>query len=223
MSEPENPAPAGTSPDEWAYRYDRLIGALLICTLVIVVTVIVTGIVVVQRVDAAVAAHEGWSAAEVELAVDRAESAADDASSVVADLEARLEEERERASRVTEPPAAATALMPVRVTSQRADLGEAVDLGDVRVASGWKVRTVRPATEMTDASLQLQNVRVTVTRARSALSSVSFELRDADGRAVGTGWCYAPPEADTQPEVWCQPFAVTGEPVVAKVGGTIRS
>ncbi|TCJ00841.1 hypothetical protein [Aeromicrobium sp. IC_218] len=223
MSEPETPSTTTPSPDEWAYRYDRLIGAILLCTLAIIATVIVTGVVVVQRVDDAAAAQDGWSADEVELAIGRAESAADDASSVVTDLEARLEEERERESRVTEPPAAATALMPVRVTSQRADLGEAVNLGDVRIASGWELRTVRPATEMTDASMQLENIRVSITRARSALSSVSFELRDADGRAVGTGWCYAPPEADTQPEVWCQPFAVTGKPVVAKVGGVIRS
>lgn len=220
MSEPATTAIAPT--DERTPRTaDRVVRTIVACTAAIIATVIVTGVVVVQRIDDTVAE-------QAELTRDEAWSAADSTDSSLAGIEAELSAAREAAlqkekaaARVA--PGPATALTPARVAPRRADLGDAVNLGDVRVAAGWELRTVRPATEMTDASMQLENVRVSITRAESALSSVSFELRDADGHAVGTGWCYAPPEVDTQPEVWCQPFAVTGTPVVAKVSGEIRS
>lgn len=203
MSEPA--PPAATPPDDWSYRLDRLLGAILLCTLAIIATVVVTGVVVVQRVEDAASLQEGWTAGEV--------------ASALADLESRVEDAAAPA------PLPSPALAPARVAPRKADVGEAANLGDVRVAAGWQVRTVDPATAMTQASLELDDVRVTLTRPGSALSSVVFELRGADGSVVGTGWCYGPADsvADTRPAVWCQPFDVSGPPVTATVSAMIRS
>jgi hypothetical protein len=221
MSDTETPTVA-PSRDRSPQR-DRLVGAIVACTVAIIATVVVTGVVVVDQVGDTVDEQAQLTRDETWSAVGGTDSAL---SSIMAELtearEAALQKEKAAARRA---PAPSTALTPGRVAPRRADLGEAVNLGDVRVAAGWQLRTVEPATAMTDASMQLEGVRVSLTQAGTALSSVSFELRDAHGTVVGTGWCYAPTDegADTQPKVWCQPFAVTGKPVTARVGSEIRS
>ncbi len=170
----------------------------------IMATVVVTGVVVAREVNA---------------------TAGEEVASSTDATWAELESLGSRIDALPTPAPASPALVPARTTPRNAGLGEAVSLGDVRVAAGWQLRTIEPATAMADASMQLQNVRVSLTRAGSALSSVTFELRGADGKAVGTGWCYAPTDAgaDTQPTVWCQPFDVTGELASVRVDAQTRS